>query len=428
MNYLQFPSIGEAYYEAYLANGLRVRVVPKPGFARRYAFVGIDFGSIDTQFTVDGRMQRVPDGIAHYLEHKMFDLPEGDAMRRFAETGASPNAFTSYAMTAYYFSCTERFDENLRLLLRMVTTPHFTAESVEKERGIIAQEIRMYEDSAASRVSEDMNEAMFAHHPVRVPIAGTVESIHEITPQMLNDCFEAFYRPDNMLLCVVGDIDAESVMQIAQELPTVQRGDLPVRDYGEAERMTPVSARTERRMEVSMPTFSIGFQCEGAAKGMDTFRQEIIGDLAAEILVGESSKLYRRLYEQGLIDADFSAGYESVKNACMLSASGDSDTPEQVLHEILAEADRIGHDGFDTELFERLKKSALGRRIRDLDSFESICYRMCAYEFDGADYFRFPEVYASVTKKDVQRFLKRVVCKERAVLSIVRPKKEGNER
>ena len=424
MTYFDYPKIGEGYYEERLPDGLLVRVVRKPGFARKYAFLAVDFGSIDTKFTLDGKTLRVPDGIAHYLEHKMFDLPDENAMNLFAAHGGSPNAFTSYAMTAYYFSCTEQFAENLRILMRMVYTPFFTDESVEKERGIIAQEIRMYEDSAESRVGEDLFGALFAEHPVRVPIAGSVESIGDITAEMLYACHRAFYCPSNMLLCVVGDVDADEVCALAREMAHGAQRVLPVRDYGAAETMLPVRAKTARRMEVSMPTFSVGFKCAPPKAGMETMRREIIGDLAAEILIGESSPLYQRLYEEGLIDADFSAGYESVKDACLFSAGGDSKDPEAVLAAMLEEAERIGREGFDTALFERLKKSALGRRTRDLDSFESICYRICAYCFDGADYFRFPEAYASVTPEDVLEFLRETIRPERAAISIVSPKEE----
>ena len=297
MTYFDYPKIGEGYYEERLPDGLRVRVVKKPGFARKYAFLAVDFGAIDTKFTVDGKALRVPDGIAHYLEHKMFDLPDENAMNLFAAHGGSPNAFTSYAMTAYYFSCTEQFAENLRILMRMVYTPFFTDESVEKERGIIAQEIRMYEDSAESRVGEDLFGALFAGHPVRVPIAGSVESIGDITAEMLYACHRAFYCPSNMLLCVVGDVDADEVCALAREMAHGTQRVLPVRDYGAAETMLPVCAKTERRMEVSMPTFSVGFKCAPPKAGMETMRREIIGDLAAEILIGESSPLYQRLYE-----------------------------------------------------------------------------------------------------------------------------------
>ena len=426
MKLFAYPKLGEQFYEQKLPNGLCVRVLPKPGFARRYAFLGVNFGSIDTHFTLDGREYRVPDGIAHYLEHKMFDLPEGDATEQFAAHGGSPNAFTSYTMTAYYFDCTEEFEENLRILLRLVTVPYFTPESVEKERGIIAQEIRMYEDSAESRVYEDLFRGMFAVHPVRVPVAGTVESIAEITPQALYDCHAAFYRPGNMVLCVAGDVDPETVVRIARELTSETSAPLPVRDYGAAEALSCPMPIQQRVMEVAMPTFAFGFKCAPPAQDA-LMRREVLGDLAAEILAGESSELYQRLYERGLIDAGFSVGYESVKDACLLSASGDSTDPEAVQRALLSEAAHIANNGVDPAQFARLVKSALGRRTRDLDSFESICYLMGgSYYFDGVDYLRFPEVYASVTPEDVRRFLAETVQPERAALAVVRPK-EGEK-
>jgi len=177
MKCIEIPRLGERCYEAVLPNGLTVRVVPKPGFSRKYALIAADYGSVDTAFRLGGRYVRSPDGVAHYLEHKMFDTKHGDAMEQFAACGASPNAFTSYDMTAYYFNCTENFEENFRILMEMVAEPYFTEESVEKERDIIAQEIRMYEDTPDSCLFENLFAAMFRHHPVRVPIAGTVESI-----------------------------------------------------------------------------------------------------------------------------------------------------------------------------------------------------------------------------------------------------------
>lgn len=425
MKLFEYPKLGERCWQEILPNGLCVRVVPKPGFTRRYAFLGVNFGSIDTQFTLGGVRHRVPDGIAHYLEHKMFDLPEDNAMNLFAAHGGSPNAFTGYAMTAYYFDCTEEFEENLKILLRLVTEPYFTPESVEKERGIIAQEIRMYEDSAESRVVEDLFAGMFRSHPVRVPIAGTVESIAEITAQSLYDCHAAFYQPGNMVLCVAGDVDPETVVRIAREGTPAQPGVLPQRDYGAPEAFSCPHSRMERTMEVAMPTFAIGFKCPPPES--EPLRREIVGEIAAEILAGESSVLYQRLYERGLIDAGFSVGYESVKDACLLSATGDSRDPEAIMQALLDEAARIAKEGFDRAQFDRLVRSAVGRRTRDLDSFESICYLMGGtYYFDGVDYLRFPEAYASVAPEDVQRFLTETVRPEHAALSVVRPK-EGEK-
>ena len=417
----EYPALGERVYEAALPNGLLLRVVPKADFARTYGFLAVNYGSIDTHFTRDGVSYATPRGVAHYLEHKMFDLPEGNAMQMFSQLGGNPNAFTSYDITAYYVECTDRVRENLALLLRFVTTPYFTQESVEKERGIIAQEIQMYEDSAGSCVYESMFEAAYVHHPVRYAIAGTVESIQDISAKTLYDCYEAFYTPSNMMLCVVGDVDPEMVLELALETLPGERAASVERNYGAAEIMKPVQAYVAREMEVSMPTFSLGFKTEPAAFGPDSMVQEVVGDLAAEILVGESSPLYSTLYTKNWIDADFSAGCVGMKGAAMLTACGDSEAPEGVLEAILEEADRIRREGVDPALFRRLKKSALGRRMRDLDSFDGICYRMCAYHFEGVDYFDFPAIFRSVTEDQVAEFLSRTVRESRSVLSVIRP-------
>lgn len=418
----EFPQLGEAYSEQRLENGMMVRVVEKPGFAKKFAFVAANFGSIDTKFRLNGVSYETPDGVAHYLEHKMFDLPEGNAMELFAQNAGSNNAFTSYTMTAYYVECTEHFEENLSILLRMVTTPYFTDESVEKERGIIAQEIRMYDDSDGNVVQENLFRALYHSHPARVAIAGTVESIQAITAQTLCDCHRAFYDPSNLILCVIGDVDAAKVIeQAARETPKDSVG-IAERDYGPAEPMTAAQPRIEARMEVAMPTFAIGFKCEPADTGDEPLRMEFLGSMAAELLAGESSALYTRLYESGLIDADFSVDYERMKGLALLEAAGDSDDPDAVLEALLEEAQRIARTGIDRAQFARLKKSMLGRRLRELDSFENTCYRICAFHMDGVDYYDYPAVFDTVTPEDVEQFLAAVVQRERAAISIVYPK------
>lgn len=415
----EYPQLREVYWEEVLPNGLRIRIVPKPDFARKYAFFATNFGAIDTRFTVDGQRVTVPDGIAHYLEHKMFDMPQGDAMQEFARCGGNPNAFTSYDLTAYYFDCTENFEENLKILTQMVFMPYFTQASVDKERGIIAQEIRMYDDNADSRASERLFAALFQHHPVRVPIAGTVQSIQDITPQMLYQCHKTFYDPSNMMLCVVGDVVPQRVVELVAKLAPESVGQTVVRDYGAPEKLERPSQSVQMQMDISMPKFDIGFRCQ--PPGSDALQSELIGDLAAEILMGESSPLYGRLYKAGKIDDSFGAGYESTKGVAMLTVDGDSDVPQEVLAEILKEAERVGAEGFDLARFERLKKSAIGRRMRSLDSFEGICYQMCAHFFEGVDYFAFPHSYAGVTPQQVQAFLRQTVRADRMAISMIYP-------
>lgn len=419
-----YPHLDEQIYEARLSNGLTVKVVSKPGFAKTHAFFAVNYGSMDTRFTLDGASHTTPEGVAHFLEHKMFDMPYGNAMQRFSQYGGSPNAFTSYDMTAYYVECTDHVKENLEILLDYVTTPYFTRESTDKEQGIIAQEIRMYEDSADSCVFENLFAALFAHHPIRNPIAGTVESIRAITDKTLYQCYDAFYTPTNMALCVVGDVEPQMVFDLAES--AVPKGHAaPVRDYGEPERMQPYKKRMEKTMEVSMPSFALGFKTEPACSGAESLKLEIIGELAAEILAGESAPLYSKLYEENLIDSGFSCGYEGLRGASLLSASGDSNDPDAVLEQILREAERIGRDGIDKDLFTRLKRSALGRRIRALDSFSGICYRICACHFEGADALTFPELFREVDMEQVARFLSRTVREDRCAMSVIYPCHQG---
>ena len=422
MNERIFPGLGEKIYEDTLPNGLRIKVVPKRGFARSYAFFATDYGSMDTRFRLDGKDYVSPDGVAHYLEHKMFDMPDGNALQKMSQTGASPNAFTSYNITAYHFSCTSMFEENFRTLLQFVSQGYFTQESVEKERGIIAQEIKMYADNPASRVDENLFCAMYRNHPIRVPVAGTVESIQDITAQTLIDCHRAFYDPSNMVLCVVGDVDPRQIHDIALEILPKVPGGASERDYGEKEPAAPDQHAITQEMEVSMPMFSVGFKGAEVPKGPQRLRQEITGDLAGEILCGESSRLYQEMYESGLIDPGFGVSYSLVRELSMLCLGGDSENPQAVLDAVLEEAQRVVKEGVDEELFLRLKRSAVGRRIRGLDSFEGLCYRLALSDFDGYDYFTFPALYESITAEDVRQLIAREITPEQAVLSVILPK------
>ena len=282
----------------------------------------------------------------------------------------------------------------------------------------------MNEDTPDTRVFEQLMQAMYREHPVREPILGTRESIGRITRKTLETCHRAFYRPDNMLLCVVGDVDPETVRQIAMEriaTPVEQKPET-VRCWQED--MTCPESQVRCRMEVAMPMFQLGFKCEPLDRGEEAIRREIIGDLAAEALFGESSPLYLRLYEQGLIDSSFGGGFETIEGMAMLTASGDSDDPEAVRDAILQEARGLTQRGIgETELL-RMKRSALGRRIRGLDSFDSVCFRVCAYYFSGFDYFRFPAVYRDVTEAEILEFLLHTVTPERMSLSVIEPIKE----
>ena len=425
MTQFDYPELDEKLYREVLPNGLTVAVVPRRGFARSIAYFVTNFGSIHTDFRLEGEECRAPAGVAHYLEHKLFDLPGGrDVTAEFAALGATVNAFTSYDMTAYYFTCTQEFDRCLRLLLEFVSTPYFTSESVERERGIIDQEIGMNLDAPDSVIFDSLMAAMYENHPIRIPILGTRDSIREITPATLELCHRAFYTPGNMLLCVIGDVDPEAVKQAALEVLGAEKRPMGAKQNHWPEEMTPVLPETVCAMEGAMPTFSLAFKCEPVGMGSQAIRQEMVADLAAEVLFGESSALYLSLYEQGLIDSSFGGGFETLEGCAMLCASGDSDAPYAVRDAILRQAEQLVETGIGQEEFLRLKRSALGRRIRGLDSLDGTCFRVCAYHFSEFDYFRFPEIYRDIQKEEILCFLSRVVRRERCAISVIKPLEE----
>lgn len=422
MHVTQYPRLGERLFSCRLSNGLTVKIVPKPGFTRKIAYFVTDFGSIHTEFELDGKKISAPAGIAHFLEHKMFELPQRDVSGEFAALGANVNAFTSYDMTAYFFSCTENFTQSLRLLLEFVSTPYFPEESVTRELGIIDQEIGMNEDNPDTRIFENLTEKMYTRHPIRVPILGTRESLREITPQLLHDCHRAFYTPANMVLCVVGDVEEKEVLSIAEDVLGKEEKPAGKKLRCWQEQMCCDSTPATLSMEVAMPQFLLGFKCENFDHGEKAIRQEVIGDLAAEVLFGESSTLYLSLYEKGLIDASFGGGYETVDGCALLSCGGDSEDGDAVKAAILSRAEEIVRQGIDHNDFLRMKRSALGRRIRDLDSFDSTCFRLCAYHFSDFDYFRFPAVYADIQEQEVLDFLRTTVTEKRSAMSVINPR------
>ena len=422
MNNIYYRELDETLYRETLENGLTVMVVPRAGLTKKLAYFVTDYGSIHTEFTFEGQTHRAPAGVAHYLEHKLFDMPGGrDVSAEFAAMGAMTNAFTSFDLTAYYFSCTEHFSPCLRLLLEFVSTPYFTEESVEKERGIIDQEIGMNEDNPDTKIFENLMCALYENHPIRVPILGTSETIREITPEVLELCHRAFYTPGNMMLVVVGDVEPEEVTAIAREVLGEECREVAQKHQDWPETMTKQAEEVAASMEVAMPMFNLAFKSEPMGNGEAAIRMEMVADLAAEALFGESSQLYLKLYEEELIDSSFGGGFETTDGCALLLCSGDSEDPHAVREAILAQAEKIAREGVDREAFLRMKRSALGRRIRALDSFDATCFRLCAYHLSGFDYFRFPEIYRQIEAEEISEFLGRIVTRERCSLSVIYP-------
>ena len=421
MKPIQYERLGETVYCETLPNGLELRVVPKPEHAKKYAFFATRYGGMDTRFQLNGRWLDTPAGIAHYLEHKMFDTKEGNALQELAKNGAEPNAFTSNAMTGYYFDSTDHFDENLEILLSFVSIPYFTDESVAKEQGIIGQEIRMIEDNPDWQIYARMLRALYRAHTARTSIAGTVESISHITAETLYDCHRAFYTPSNMILTVVGNVDPVKVSDLARRVLPKEGGPAVPRDYGD-EPEAVAERETRLAMEVSSPQFLAGWKCRPAGEGEARLRSMILGDLACDLLFGESSPLYQRLYSGGLINSSFGGAFELMPGVAYLYAGGESKEPRAVAEALQKEADRLVREGVDDGLFQRTLRASFGSNLRGLNSFENIAVSLTEGYFGGFDPFRFPEVFDAVTQEDVRNFLRENVTADRAALSEIVPK------
>ena len=416
-----YPRLDTELYRYRLENGLQVLINPRPGFTKTLAYFATSYGSLHNCFTLEGQTHQVPAGIAHFLEHKLFELPDTDVTARLSALGAHVNAFTSYDMTAYHVLCTGHFYESLELLLEFVSTPYFPEESVKRELGIIDQEIGMHADSPESRVFENLMQAMYRDFSIRLPILGTSDSIRQITPAHLSLCHRAFYNPANMVLCIVGDVDPEQVLSLARKVLGTENRAAGQKLREETEPVSCYQPRISDNMEISMPTFLLGFKWGSLESSGESIRLEVIGDLAAEALFGESSQLYLSLYNQGLIDGSFGGGFEVADDRAMMVCGGDSDNPQAVFDAILTQAETLSQTGIDEAAFLRMKRSALGRRIRSLDSFDSTCFRLCAYALSDYDYFEFPEIYDQVSREDVRQFLQALTDRTRWSISVIEP-------
>ena len=350
----------------------------------------------------------------------MFDTQEGNALQRMAAQGVDPNAYTTPSMTGYFFEGVQGFEENLRTLLSFVSQPWFTPESVEKEQGIIGQEIRMCEDDPSHEVYYQLMEAMYVNHPIRVRVAGTVESIAKITADTLYQCHGAFYRPGNMVLCAAGSVEPQRVADIAREVLGQGPTSAAVTDLGQAEPPEVSSRYVQRAMAVSIPLFELGFKGKPAPKG-EGLRQQLLGGLVCDMLFSSSAPLYSRLYEQGLINASFGGGYDSLPGCAYLMAGGESRDPQRVMEEVLKEAGRLGREGIDQTLWDRLKKAAYGSMVRQLNSLEDTCFELAQAHFNGEDFLSFPQCFQSIERSDGEAML-RAWCEEgRAALSVIQP-------
>lgn len=399
-------------------SGLKVYVCEKNNYSSSYAIFGTRYGSIDTKFKVsDSDFIEVPEGIAHYLEHKLFESEEQDAFERFAKTGASANAFTSFDRTCYLFSCSSNFEKNFEILLDFVQHPYFTEETVRKEQGIIGQEINMYDDNAGWRVLFNLLGAVYENHPVKIDIAGTVESIAKINADLLYDCYNTFYNLNNMFICVAGNVSADKIFEMCDKL-------LLDKEKVEIERFMPVESekvvkdKVEIALPVSMPMFAIGYK-EVCKVPQKTIKEKILTEVILKSIFGADGNLYKELFDNGLINDNFGTEYFTGYGYACIIVEGESNEPEKVREIINKYIKQFKESGIDEKTVNRSIKSLYGRLLSDYNSVENITMNMVEAAFNNEGVFDEFDILREIDVNQVNERLKEILSIENSAISIV---------
>ncbi len=412
--------LNEKYYDIDHPSGLKILVMPKENYSSTYAIFATKYGSIDTMIQMsDGSFKEIPEGTAHFLEHKLFESEDLDAFERFAKTGASANAYTSFERTGYLFSCSANFKKNLEILLDFVQNPYFTQATVEKEQGIIGQEIDMYKDAPDWEVMFNCLRTMYHNLPVRIDIAGTQESIAQITAKTLYGCYDNFYNLHNMVLAVAGNADVNEIVEVADKVLKPVEGKMAQRKViDEPEEV--IDSYIEEKLSVATPQFMFGFK-ESWDTPERTTKEEISMEILLDMISGQSSELYKRLFDGKLINNSFGFEYfTGFGYSCVLFA-GESNDPKKVAEEIVGEIGKFRETGFDKTAFERTKKKLYGRMIMGMNDIEGLANNMAVSYFAGEDVFTDFEIFKTVTLDDVNDIFKKTLDENRSVLSVINP-------
>ena len=415
--------LGEKYYYFVHSSGLPVYVCPK-NHETAFAAVAVKYGSCDNRLPTEKGIVTVPDGTAHFLEHKMFENPDGtDSFETFTKNGGDANAFTSFERTEYIFSCTENFYINLKTLLQMVFTPHFTKESVQKEQGIIGQEIKMYEDDADWRALLGMLEGMYVNNPVRKDIAGTVESIAEITPEILYDIHKVFYHPYNTVLCICGNVDPEKVKKVCDEcLAYYPETKIDLPDIFEPAQVN--EQRVVTKLKIGMPQFALGIKEAFPEKSDDDLKRSAEHAIILQLLFGSSGEFYCENYESGLISDRFSYSYYNSRDWSYISIEGVADDPDMVAQAVKNEIAKRKSFFFTKEEFLRAKKVIYATECLSFNSTSETANRLASAALEECDMLDYASVIQNTCYEEVKERFMKGYDMEKSCLSIVFPEDE----
>lgn len=428
MEKITFEQLQEELYYEKLENGLDVYILPKKGFNKTYATFTTKYGSIDNHFIPSNKEEyvKVPDGIAHFLEHKLFEKEDGDVFQQFSRQGASANAFTSFTRTAYLFSSTSNVEENLETLIDFVQEPYFTEKTVEKEKGIIGQEITMYDDNPDWRLYFGLIQNMYKNHPVSIDIAGTIESISHITKDMLYECYHTFYHPSNMLLFIVGPVEVEKIMKQVKDNQSKKEFENQAEINRRFDPEIAEVAEKKQVLKMNVQTSKCLFGIKAGTvdqSGKQMLKQELSINVLLDLLFGKSSENYNQLYTDGLIDETFSYDYSQEYGFGFAMIGGDTSDPERLADTIKQMILEVKNNSVLTEeSLERSKKKKIGAFLRAVNSPEYIANQFTRYAFNDMDLFEVVPTLESITLDDVQSIANEFISEDRFTVCQVVPK------
>ncbi len=414
--------INESYYKISHPSGLDILIWPMEGFSTTEALFGTKYGSINTIFKTNKEKDfvQVPEGIAHFLEHKLFENEECDAFDLYAKTGANANAYTSFDKTCYLFSCSDNYTDSLKILLNCVQEPYFTEKSVQKEQGIIGQEIRMYDDNPDWRVMFNLLDALYVNHPVKIDIAGTVESIAKIDADLLYRCYNTFYNLNNMVLSIAGNCDVDEVLKICDEYLKPCE-DIELETTFPDEPLEINKKEVVQNLPVGTPMFNIGFKV-APKSGKELLRYEIISGITMSLLAGSTSPLYKEMFEEGLINSSFSSEVFTGDGYFVNMFGGESKDPKEVLNRVVKEVERVKIEGLDEKRFEIIKKSRYGQLVRGFNDVENCATIMINSRFGDVEPFDTVEILANITFSDIKNALSELFDVSKVAISIIKAK------
>ncbi len=414
--------VKETLYTEKLKNGLTVMCIPKKGVQKKYIIWGTHYGSIDNKFVVPGETEpvEVPKGVAHFLEHKMFEQENGkNSLDVLTSIGVSANAYTTNDHTAYLYECTDNFYEALDEFMDYVQHPYFTDENVEKEKGIIGQEISMYDDYPDWKVYLNCLEAMYNTHPVKLDITGTIETISHINKEILYKCYNTFYNPSNMCLVVCGDFEPEKIIEEINKRLIDKEQNGEIKRIFEDEQEEIVKEKVEQTMNVSKPILTIGIKCK-APNPKERVKVQLAIEIILNMIFGESSKLYKELYHEGNVYEVPSLSYEYQENYAHILITTNANNPEEVYEKFKNTVQEINQNGLNKEDFERIKKMIYGEYIKQYNDVTDIARMFLADFMKGINSFDYLEEIEAVDINLVNQVFKDNFKPQKMVLSVVK--------